>query len=132
MPGSPLAPVTSIEPERWRYFKITDRKLAIAEGPNGEKLYCVRVRPSVLKASVSSVPCKASSVAACTKWLIQRVQASPEKPTAGKKRLYEEARRLWPDLSCRSFTNRCWPDAVRAAGAPAWSQAGRCSQSHRS
>ncbi len=61
---------------------------------------------------------------ACQKWLLEEILASRNRRTGTKEYFLRLAKEKFDDISERSF-NTAWANAVRQAGAPAWSGAGR-------
>ena len=61
----------------------------------------------------------------CQAWLEGHMRASPHRNTKTKKEWLAEALSRFKRVSQRGFRDRCWPNAIKAAGAEAWRVAGR-------
>jgi hypothetical protein len=120
--GSPLNPFTRIYPDQWRYFTLLEEEDDIAEGPHGERLYCLYIVPIHKKTVRKRAGTKARSQTECTQWLKGLMEASPNCPTA-KEDLRTRAMHRWSDLSARSF-ERAWGTAIDVTKAEAWSRPG--------
>jgi hypothetical protein len=86
------------------------------------------------KASVAGTPAATGEAAsrACVDWLVQIIQASPNRRTETKSSLWKKTQEKWPGaVSERSFI-AARAQALRTSGARAWSAPGAPRKSPRS
>lgn len=125
--GTVQVPFTRVQPDQWTYYsKGADGSTFV--GPEGEKLYCVRVAPGGEEAKTNRLLPIISTTKdelACIKLLVAWLAASPEPLAGGKRALYAQARQAGVKVSWKGFESRCWPEAVRQANRPEWSKPGR-------
>jgi hypothetical protein len=144
--GSPLAPLRRIPADAWATLRLVHVTEGRAQGPGG-MLFGVHVAPAaalqpaapagVPKAGAVAEPATmapehargASTIAAERRleaWLVEKMRANPDNPP-GKAVIRQEAEAAGHVVSARAFL-RAYANAVKAAGAPAWSAPGRKSK----
>jgi hypothetical protein len=144
--GSPVAPLRPIPADAWASLRLEHVAEGRAQGP-GARLFGLRVAPAaalqpaapagVPKAGAVAEPATmapehargASTIAAERRleaWLVEKMRANPDNPP-GKAVIRQEAEAAGHVVSARAFL-RAYANAVKAAGAPAWSAPGRKSK----
>jgi hypothetical protein len=144
--GSPVAPLRRIPADAWATLRLVHVTEGRAQGP-GVTLFGIHVVPAaalqpaapagVQKARAAAEPATlapeharvASTIAAERRleaWLVQKMRANPDTPP-GKAVIRREAEAAGHVVSARGFL-RAYANAVKAAGAPAWSAPGKKSK----
>jgi hypothetical protein len=142
--GSPLAAFERIKFDQWRYFRR--RGLGTAEGPHGEKLYSIHIKPKLTEKPLELVKGFEARLAEtspelvkqfeaplaktrldtkghCASWLRRLMEASPDRAIAPKDCLHAQALEQWPKLSRRAFDS-AWDFAIQQTGASSWAKSG--------
>jgi hypothetical protein len=144
--GSPLAPLRRVPADAWTTLRLVHVTEGRARGP-GVELFGIHVAPAAAlqratpagepKAGAAAEPATmapehahgASTIAAERRleaWLVEKMRANPDNPP-GKAVIRREAEAAGHVVSARAFL-RAYANAVKAAGAPAWSAPGRKSK----
>jgi hypothetical protein len=102
------------------------RRPMSATGPAGEKLYSIHIAPGVASVGEQSDGNGggASEQQKCVHWLLQLMRQFPDRRTMSREQLYQEAVRMFPTMSKRSF-KACVSVALLQEPNSNWRSAGR-------